>query len=91
VETTYSEVLTGKLAEQNRLFQLEGTWNAICLTTPGPTKLTHVIRGIVQTPLQHQQAWGIDPLSGKPVPVFDHHLSNETLPKVKSEPLLTQL
>jgi len=40
-------------------------------------------------PLKHRQAWGIDHLSRKPVPVFDH--SKEILPNVQSKPPLIQL
>jgi len=43
-----------------------------CLTSSGLTKSKHVIKSIVQTPLKHWQAWGIDRLSRKPVPAFDH-------------------
>ena len=36
-------------------------------------------------PLKHWQAWGIDHLSRKPVPMFDHPLSKEMLPNVQSD------
>ena len=46
-------------------------------------------RGIkVHMPLKHWQAWGIDHLSSKPVPVFDHPLGKEILPNVQSKPSL---
>jgi len=54
-------------------------------------QLKHVIKGIVQMPLEHQQAWGIDHLSRKPVPGFHHPLGKEMLPNIQSEPPLTQL
>ncbi|KAF4804376.1 hypothetical protein TURU_008479 [Turdus rufiventris] len=41
--------------------------------------------------LWQNQAWGIDHVSGKPVPVFDHPLGKETLPNVQSKPPLVQL
>ena len=62
-----------------------------CLTASGLTKLKHVARGTVQMPRKHGQAWGIDHLSGKPVPVFDHPLAKEMLPTVQSKPPLAQL
>jgi len=33
-------------------------------------------------PLKHGQAWGVDHLSGKPVPGFDHPLGKEMVPNV---------
>jgi len=51
----------------------------------------HIIKGIVQMPLKHWQAWGIDHLSRKPVPMFAHPLGKEMLPNVQSEHPLTQL
>ena len=42
-------------------------------------------------PLKHWQAWGINHLSRKPVPVFDHPLCKEMLPNVKFKPPLMQL
>ena len=42
-------------------------------------------------PLKHWQAWGIDHLYRKPVPVFDHPLGKQTLPNVQSKPPLAQL
>ena len=41
--------------------------------------------------LKHWQAWGIDHLSRKPDPMFDHPLGKEMLPNVQSEPPLVQL
>ena len=49
-------------------------------------KLKHVLKGIVQMPLKHRQAWGIDHLSRKPIPGFDHPLGKKMLPNVKSRP-----
>ena len=46
------------------------------------------MKGIVQIPLKHWQVWGIDHLSRKPVPAFDHPFSKETLPNVQSKPLV---
>lgn len=41
-------------------------------------------------PLTHRQAWGINHLSRKPLPMFDHRLGKEMLPNhVKSETPLT--
>ena len=42
-------------------------------------------------PLKPWQAWGIDHLSRKPVPAFDHPLGKEVLPDVQSKPPLAQL
>jgi len=47
-------------------------------------KFKHVIKGIFRRALKHWQAWGIDHLSRKTVPVFDHPLSKEMLPNVYS-------
>ena len=41
-------------------------------------KLKHVVKGTVQMPLQHWQAWGIDHLSGKAVPMSDNPIFSET-------------
>lgn len=46
---------------------------------------------MVQMPLKHWHAWGIDPLSGKPIPVFDQLLSKEMLPKVQHKHRPVQL
>jgi len=54
-------------------------------------KLKHVVKGIVQMPLKHRQGWGIDHLSRKPVPVFDHPLGKDMLRNVQSKPALVQL
>jgi len=42
-------------------------------------------------PVKHRQAWGINHLSRKPVPAFDHLLSKKIFANVKSELLLMQL
>lgn len=55
-------------------------------------KLKHIITGIIQTPLKHLQADGINHFSGKPVPVFNHSVkkcflvSSLTLPWHRFEP-----
>lgn len=54
-------------------------------------KLRHVIKGIVQIPLKHWQAWDINHLSKKTVPVFNHPLGKEMLPNAQSEPSLAEL
>ena len=41
--------------------------------------------------LEHWQAWGIDHLSRKPVPVLDNPLSEEMFPHVQPEPPWVQL
>ena len=41
--------------------------------------------GIVQMPLAHWQAWGINQVSRKPVPVFEHSPSAEMSPSVRSQ------
>ena len=73
---------TGKI----EYFPLEGTYNNRLAQLPdhfrADQKLKHAIKGIVQMPLKHWQAWGIDHLSRKPVPVFDHPLGKEMLPNV---------
>lgn len=49
---------------QSRLLQLEGTYNdhPVQLSDHfgADQKLKHVIEGIVQMPLEHGQAWGIN-------------------------------
>lgn len=40
--------------------------------------------------LKHWQVWSIDHLSRKPVPVFNHSVSNKMLSTIRSEPLLVQ-
>ena len=81
-------------SEQNRLFELEGTYNDHLVQLPdqfrADQKLKHV-KGILQMPLKQWQAWGIDHLSRKHVPVLDHRLGKEVLPNVQSEPPLVQL
>jgi len=47
--------------------------------------------GMVQAPLKHCQAWGIDHLCRKPVAVFDHPLGKEMLPHVQAKPPLAQV
>ena len=42
-------------------------------------------------PQKHWWSWGVDHLSRKPVPVFDHPLGKEMFPNVQSEPPLAQL
>lgn len=42
-------------------------------------------KDIVQMPLKHWQAWGMDQLSRMTVPVFDNPLSEEMLPNVQSK------
>ena len=54
-------------------------------------KLKHIIKGSVQIPFEHWQAWGFDYLSRKPLPVLNHPLDKEMLPDVQSEPPLGQL
>lgn len=42
-------------------------------------------------PLEQQQAWGINHLSMKPIPMFDHPHSKEFIHNVQSETSLEQL
>ncbi|KAK4816063.1 hypothetical protein QYF61_011071 [Mycteria americana] len=77
-------VIQGKRTDHDHPVQLPDRFRA-------DQKLKHGIKGIVQMPLKHWQAWGIDHLSRKPVPGFDHPLGKEMLPKVQSEPPLAQL
>lgn len=48
--------------------------------------LKRAIEGIIQTPLKHWQARGINHFSGKPVPVLGHPRGKELFPNVQSEP-----
>jgi len=63
---------------------LEGTYNNHLVQLPddfiADQKLKDVIKGIAQMPLEHRQAWGINHLSRRPVPVFDHSLGKEAFP-----------
>jgi len=67
---------------------LEGTYSNQLVQLPDnfrvDQKLKH-IKGIVQMPLKHWQAWGIDHLFRKPVPVFGHSLYKEMLPNIQSK------
>jgi len=78
-----------------QLFHLEGIYNYQLAQLPdhfrADQKLKLVVKGIVQTPLKHWQAWGINHLSRKPVPVSDHPLSKGMLPNVWSKPPMRQL
>lgn len=49
-------------------------------------KLVQVIKGIVQMPPKHWQAWGIKHLSRKSAPILEHPLC-----KVKQRPSLSPL
>ena len=75
--------------EQNIIFHLEDPCHNHLVQLPddfaADQKLKHVVKGIVQMPLKHWQAWGIDHLSRKPVLGFDQPLSKEILPNVHSE------
>lgn len=65
---------------RDRIVPLEGTSNylvQLCDNLRADYKMKHVIKGIVEMPLKHWQTWGIDHLSRKPIPVFDHPLSKE--------------
>jgi len=54
-------------------------------------KLKDIIKGIVQMPHRHWQAWGIVHPFRKPVAVFDQPLGKEMLPNDQYKLLLTQL
>lgn len=54
-------------------------------------ELQRVNEGIVQVPVEHWQAWGINHLSEKPVTVFDCPHGNKMFPNVWSKPPLAQL
>lgn len=81
--------------EWNRIFYLERTYNDHLVQLPNQfradQKLKVVANGIFQKLLEHWQAGGISHLSREPVPVFDHSLSKEMLPNIKSKPPLAQL
>jgi len=46
-------------------------------------KLKDNNKGIVQMPLEHWQAWGINHITRKPVPVFDQSHGKEILPNIQ--------
>jgi len=54
-------------------------------------KLKRIIEGIIQMSLEHRQAWDINHLARKPVPVFDEPPSEDISPNVPSELPLVQL
>lgn len=76
-----------------RTVQLEGTCKAHLVHLPDFSrvnqKLKHVIKDIVQMPLEYWQAQGIKHLTRKPVPVFDglHRWSKSLLQINKTVPL----
>lgn len=73
---------------QNRIFQLRGSYSNHLVQLPDQFQANQVkaVKGNVQTPLKHWQAWGIDHLPRAPVPEFE-----EMFPNVQSEPALEQL
>ena len=77
------------------MLHLEGMYDYHLVQLPdrfrADQKLKHVVKGIVQMPLKHWQAWGIDHLSMKPVPEFDTPLGKEMLLNALSKPPLAQL
>jgi len=83
--------------EQNRIerFQLGVTYNDHLVRLPdyfkADQKLKQVIKGIVQISLEQLQAWAINHLSRKYIPVFDRPLGKEMFPNVQSEPHQVQL
>lgn len=54
-------------------------------------KLKLINEGIIQIPLEHLQAWSINHLSRKSVPVFEHLHDKEIFPNAQSEPPVSQL
>lgn len=54
-------------------------------------KLKHVNEGIIQIPLEHWQASGINHPARKPVPVSDHPHNTDIFPNLQSEPPLLLL
>lgn len=83
-----TEVLLSPPRITEQFFHLEGTYNhhlSSCLTDSGLAK-SCVVKGIVQLPLEHWRAGGIDLLSRKPGPVFEHPLGKEILPNIWSKP-----
>jgi len=50
----------------------------------GHLLLDQVAQSPVQPGLEHCQGWGIDHLSGQPVPGFHHHHLKKCLPYVQS-------
>lgn len=84
------------LGEKNhsRIFQLEGISNdPIQLPDHfiAGKMLKHINNGIAQMSLQHWQSWGINHFSKEPVPVVDHHLSEEMIPNIQSKPPLATI
>ena len=53
-------------------------------------KLKH-IKGIIQMPLEHWQAWGIKHPSRKPIPGYDKPHGKEIISNIQSEPPLLHL
>ena len=47
--------------------------------------LNGISKSVVQTLLEHRQAWGHDRFPGELVPVLDHLLSGELFPNIQSE------
>lgn len=70
--------------EQNKISQLEGTYNNPLVQLPdhfgAHQKLKHVIEGIVHILLKHWQVWALT--TRKLIPVFHYPLSKEMLPKL---------
>lgn len=53
--------------------------------------LKHIVKGIIQMPLEDCQAWDINHLIRKPVPEFDHYHGKEKFPNFQSELPMVQL
>jgi len=90
-----SKAQQAERTEQSRIFSVGRDLHQVSSPTAWPLragqKSKHVVKDIVQMSPKHWQAWGIDHLSRKPVPVSDHSLGKEMFPHVQSEPPFVQL
>ena len=77
VHVQHLQVIPARGFIDDHLVQLPGHFRA-------DQKLQHVIEAIVQMPLKQRQAWGMDHLSRKPVPLFPYSLGKEMPPSVQS-------
>lgn len=78
--------------ERNRIVLLEETYKDHQIQLPdhrADQNLKHIIEGIVQMDLE--QAWGINHLPKKTVPVLDHPQGEEIFPSIQPEPPLALL
>ena len=79
----------------HRIVHLEESFNNHWVQLPDHFRVNqkwkHINEGIVQMPVEHWQAWGINQLSKKSVPEFSHPHGKEMFQAAQSDPPLAVL